>query len=1082
MTHPSNFRFLSTEYPLLFNIGQSMEYYLHSDPVVALVKMRVFCERIVEHCFDEECLAFPATDTLHTRLKKLEYERVLTNKIKNLFHLVKHRGNIAAHEHRGTVEEAQRMLEASYQIATWFYQVYSEENHDLSTYRFQMPPNLDARHALHQLEQEMTALEAKYQALLASRTLGELPEARAEELHQRRRQADRKVEMSEAQTRELIDLQLREAGWEVDTPTLNYKLHKTMPARGRNMAIAEWPCGRKWADYALFIGTELYAIVEAKKYARDISSDLRQAKTYAELVETRDGLQLLGEWQDYRVPFIFSTNGRPYLEQLKTKSGIWFLDVREPHNHARALQDWFSPKGLEKLLAQDIPQANQALAEQSTDFLTQANGLSLRDYQLKAIEAVEKKIRTVPDSNRALVAMATGTGKTRTIIGLCYRLIQSNRFRRILFLVDRRLLATQAMNAFLDNKIVGFNTFAEIYKVEGLKEMIPDVDTRLHFATVQSMVKRLLYQEGEGNTLTVDAYDCIIVDEAHRGYLLDQEMDEDEMEFKDQNDYTSKYRQVLDYFDAYAIGLTATPALHTKQIFGEPVFVYAYPEAVIDGWLIDHEPPYLIKTRLSEEGMLWEKGEKPKAYDQEENRIIELDELEDELLIEVQNFNRLVITENFNRTVLSELVRHLDPEGEEKTLIFAATDAHADMVVRLLYEGFTQIGIDVAEGAIEKITGKATKPEELTKRYKNEQYPNIAVTVDLLSTGIDVPAICNLVFLRRVRSRILYEQMLGRATRRCDDIGKEVFRIYDAVRIYEALEGYTNMKPVVVNPRATFSQLAEELPDIPSDARVTKQVEQIIAKLQRKKQHITGEEVERFQYHSQETDPESFINMLQRLSPQESVEQLVQMTGLWKYLDELKPPPAYQLFSEHDDELQEMERGYGQGQKPEDYLQGFARYIEENKNKIEALQLICTRPRELDRQSLRELRLLLEQEGYNSRALQSAWQQARNEDIAADIISYIRTLALGTTLVSHEERIRRAVSKVRQLRDWNKVQQKWLDLFEKQLIAETVLQRENLDEDPFDSKGGYARLNKIFDQELDKVLNLINEELYKDAS
>ncbi|MDX5437753.1 MAG: type I restriction-modification system endonuclease, partial [Pontibacter sp.] len=523
------------------------------------------------------------------------------------------------------------------------------------------------------------------------------------------------------ETRELIDQQLRKAGWQADTPTLNYKKHKTLPQPGKNMAIAEWPAGPKWADYALFVGLELYGIVEAKKYAQDISTNLGQSKVYAELAEAKHEAKLLGQWGKYKVPFLFSTNGRPYLEQIKTKSGIWFLDVRKETNNAKPLQGWYSPEGLVSMRERDIDLANEKLQTTSLDFLMSRSGLGLREYQVKAIKAVEQKLIQQPQDRRALIAMATGTGKTRTVIGLCYHLIQTNRFKRILFLVDRTLLGTQALNSFKDNKVVDLNTFADVYEVKELKEMVPGIDTRLQFATVQGMVKRLFYNESDEKLPSVDQYDCIIIDEAHRGYMLDKQLDEEDLEFKDQRDYISKYRMVLDYFDAYAIGLTATPALHTKEIFGHAVYTYSYREAVLDGYLIDHDPPYLIKTKLNEEGINWKKGEKPKAYDKESNAIVELEELEDELSIDVAGFNKLVLNENFNRTVVQQLVKELDPHSEEKTLIFAATDNHADTVVAMLKEEFNKAGIELPDDAVLKITGAVHDPETEVKKFKNEK-------------------------------------------------------------------------------------------------------------------------------------------------------------------------------------------------------------------------------------------------------------------------------------------------------------------------------------------------------------------------
>lgn len=1074
----SNFNFLENEFPILFNIGQSAEFNLHQDPVTCLFKLRLFCERLTDKLFEEHALEFPADNSFHNKLKTLEYEKVLPLNIKDLIFAIKAKGNIAVHQNKGTKEDAEKVLLSAFKISKWFYETYSAENKDISSAKFQIPENLDTRHALHILENDYKELEAKFNKLLTERETTGLPAEKQKDIRQRSEKAARKIEMSEAETRELIDAQLRKAGWEADTNTLNYKKNKTLPKKGKNMAIAEWPAGSLWADYALFINQDLYGIVEAKKYAQDISTNLGQSKIYAEKLEEKSTAKLLGQWGNYKTPFLFSTNGRPYLEQIKTKSGIWFLDVRKEHNTSRALQGWYSPEGLKKLYARDIEEANEKMKQSPLDFLKDPGRLGLREYQIKAIQAVEHKIISQPDDRRALIAMATGTGKTRTIIGLCYHLIKTNRFNRILFLVDRTLLGTQALNSFKDNKVVDLNTFADIYKINGLKEMVPDVETRLHFATVQSMVKRLFYNESDDKLPSVDQYDCIIIDEAHRGYLLDRQMDEDELSFKDQRDYVSKYRMVLDYFDAYAIGLTATPALHTKDIFGSAVYTYSYREAVIDGFLIDHDPPYIIKTKLSEEGIRWQRGEKPKAYDKESNSIIELEELEDELEIDVAGFNKLVVTESFNRTVVKELVNELDPNGEEKTIIFAATDEHADLVVQLLKEEFQKIGIDMPDDAIQKITGNSYNPQEQVNRYKNEKYPTIAVTVDLLTTGIDVPAICNIVFLRKVKSRILYEQMLGRATRRCDEIGKETFKIYDAVRLYETLQDYTQMKPVVVNPSATFQQLVGEFKEIDTNERAKKQLEQVIAKLQRKKHQMNDYHEEQFRYKAGGKDSDELIAELKEQPLQQNLQKVMKLSELWKFLDELKPSPAVQYVSDHQDEHVGTDRGYGKGLKPEDYLESFQKFIKENQNEITALRIICTNPKELNRQSLKELYLALDLKGYNTNSLKTAWKEAKNQEIAADIISFIRTMALGSTLESQEERVKRAVNKVREMRKWNKVQLNWLDRFEKQLIAETVLNVEDLNQEPFKGAGGYKKLDKVFENQLKDIIDKINDNLY----
>ena len=298
--------------------------------------------------------------------------------------------------------------------------------------------------------------------------------------------------------------------------------------------------------------------------------------------------------------------------------------------------------------------------------------------------------------------------------------------------------------------------------------------------------------------------------------------------------------------------------------------------------------------------------------------------------------------------------------------------------------------------------------------------------------------------------------------------------------MYEGLEDYTQMKPVTINPKTTFNQLVNEMDDIKSDARTKQQIEQIIAKFQRKKGYIDEDEEAKFAYFAQGKNPDEFIDMLKTLPEAEAGKTLKKYNQLWRYLDELKRTPDVQLVSEHEDKYIATERGYGKGQKPEDYINGFRDFVEENRNKITALTIICNRPTELDRKSLKELKLILDTEGFTERSLNTAWKSAKNEDIAADIIAYIRTFALGNALISHEERIKKAMAKVRSLKtDWSKTQQKWLDRFEKQLLQESILKKEDLDKAPFRKDGGYKRLNKIFRNELDTILMTMNEELYK---
>jgi type I restriction enzyme R subunit len=681
-------------------------------------------------------------------------------------------------------------------------------------------------------------------------------------------------------------------------------------------------------------------------------------------------------------------------------------------------------------LKQDIDQAQAKLQQEPFNY-----GIALRDYQIQAIKAVEAALER--GQRELLVAMATGTGKTKMCIALVYRLLKTKRFRRVLFLVDRTALGEQTANAFKESRMENLQTFADIFELKELKDAAPETETKVQIATVQGMVKRLLYPSDETAILTADQYDCIVVDECHRGYLLDRELSDAELEFRDFDDYISKYRRVLDQFDAVKIGLTATPALHTTQIFKEPVYTYTYRDAVIDGWLIDHEPPFQIKTRLSEEGIVWNAGDQMEFFNPQTGQL-DLVNAPDAVKIEVEQFNKKVVTEAFNRVVCEALAQHIDPSLPDKTLIFCATDHHADIVVSQFRQVLQEHYGSVDDEAIAKITGAADKPLELIRKFRNEVNPKIAVTVDLLTTGIDVPPICNLVFIRRVNSRILYEQMLGRATRRCDDIGKEVFRVFDAVRLYEAIAPVSSMKPLVVNPKLSFTQLVEELGTVTAPDAVDSIIGQLLSKFQRKRRHLSD--------HSQEQLEQLAGMPIQDIVPhlkQSGAAQVrdwfEQRQAIAQILDRQDGGTQPILVSSHADELRGVEQGYGVSEsgepysKPEDYLDRFKAFLQNNQNQIAALTVVVQRPRDLTRPQLKELRMLLDNAGYSETRLRSAWRGSTNEDIAASIIGFIRQAALGDALVPYSVRVDRALRKLLASQNWTAPQRKWLERIGSQL-------------------------------------------------
>lgn len=1064
----SNFSFFRGKWDVLANLGETAENNVYQDPHTTLMKLRLFGETLSKFILASENIRESFGTTQVDRINTLRREGLVESELIDIFDTIRRKGNKASHEADfGKVEEAKALIKLTFRLSTWFMEVYGDWN-------FQAPDYIEPT---EQTEADVDILQKEFEDKIKElekelELTRQKAESENDEVKIERKKISknfiRRQQLSEAETRAIIDEKLRLAGWEVDTHQFNNQTKGTFPEKNRNMAIAEWKVDGGRVDYALFIGLQLVGLIEAKAQRKNIPGILEsQTKEYAKNIFQHDKEVITPTTGKYKVPFLYATNGRPYLKQLQEESGIWFWDSRKPLEHARPLEGWHSPADLQLLLSQDDVDANKRLEEENI------KKFGLRHYQQNAVLATEAALKE--GQRRMLVAMATGTGKTRTAIALMYRLIKTKKCRRILFLVDRNSLGKQTEDALKDTKIEGYS-FSDIYDVKALEDMTPDVETKVQIATVQGMVRRLFYNESE-NMPSVGQYDFIIVDEAHRGYTSDREMSEEELTFRDQYDYISQYRRVIDYFDAACLGLTATPALHTTEIFGMPIYKYSYSEAVLDGYLVDHEPPYLFKTELSQAGISFEKDEEVEFFDVD-SAGIQLEKMEDTIRFEVEQFNKKVITEPFNRAVLNKLTDYIDPTSKEKTLIFAATDQHADLIVRLLKEAFKERGDEVEDDAIVKITGYIYKPLETIKRFKNERLPNIVVTVDLLTTGIDVPAITNLVFLRRIQSRILYDQMLGRATRLCPEIGKTHFNIYDAVGIYDKLQSYTEMKPVVKQQNYTISQLHESLSNATSEVEEAFYREQLVAKIQRRKQRFNEQGKQKFEELSNGKSLDEWVKEVQSYSSQDAKKDSV----LFEFVETFRAKGEKRYISKKEDEVTDVVRGYGEGNsRPEDYLDGFVQFIKENINEIPALHLVCTRPKDLTRQDLRELITILETKGFKQSHLQTAWKQTKNQDIAADIISFIRQAALGEALVDHDTRIKNAMQKVYSLNDWTPRQKKWLERIEKQLLQVPVLAptpQDAFSEEPFLSRGGYKMLRKEFGDYIDKVVTTINDSLY----
>nr|WP_246573976.1 type I restriction-modification system endonuclease [Chelatococcus asaccharovorans] len=1125
MTASPNFGFLSTHDAQLATLGGLAERYFRDDPPTSIFKLRQFAE-VLSKLVAAHHATYQDRDTFDETLRRLSFAGYLPKEAADVFHALRKVGNTAAHEAKGSHAQALTALKFARQLGIWFHRTYGRApsfnpgpfipppepvdasaplRDEIAKLRAQMEESLSAverarqeaeehararesfeerlkreaeeRAGWERLAQETEAEKAELASKLAAlqQAASSAPRTAAIELIELGEEAAAKIDLDEASTRALIDQQLRDNGWEADTKASRHS-EGARPAKGRNLAIAEWPTANGPADYALFTGTTLLGVVEAKRKRKNVSAAIDQAQRYSLGVKSSPDFSFAGgPWEDYKAPFVFAANGRSYLKQIETESGVWFRDVRRSTNHRRALVDWPTPEGLAGLLEIDEDAASATLKGQDFNF-----GFPLRPYQKLAIEAAEAQL--AGGKRTMLIAMATGTGKTKLAIAMLYRLLSAKRFRRICFVVDRSALGHQTAGEFSTTKVVSGKTFSEIFGLKGLEDVTPDVETKVHICTIQGLVKRVLYAADSSEAPPIDQYDLMVIDECHRGYLLDREMSDAELSFRGQEDYISKYRRVLDYFDAVKIGLTATPALHTTEIFGEPVFRYSYREAVVDGYLIDHEPPIRIETVLSRAGIGFSEGEQV-SYFVPQTGEVNTAILPDEIRFEVEQFNKQVITPEFNRVVAEELARHIDPALPGKTLVFAATDAHADMVVDALKKAFSETYGEIDDAAVKKITGSVDKVQNLIRSFRNDANPQIVVTVDLLTTGIDVPKITNLVFLRRVNSRILYEQMIGRATRRCDEIGKEVFRIFDAVDLYPNLQRLTDMKPIVVNPSISFELLIREMVAAKNDLERIAIGQQLAVKLRRRLKKLPDEARAQFEAVAGET-PEAMLQRVLDGPPEHVAAWLGARTAIAPILDWQSNglSPRYVPISAHADEVVAVSRGYGTARKPEDFLDSFSAFIRDNVNTIAALKLVVQRPRDLTRADLKELRLALDRKGFSEANLRRAWADARNEEIAASIIGFVRQAALGDPLTPYESRVKSAMRTILAERSWTDPQKRWLKRIGEQIAKETVVDREAIDKEPFIADGGFTRLNKVFGGELESILAGINEEMWKKSA
>lgn len=881
-----------------------------------------------------------------------------------------------------------------------------------------------------------------------------------------------------------IDTKLIRSGWTkiVDySDTLDLStLHRT--------AVKELPTDDGFADYVLYLNGKPYAVIEAKKLGLSPQNVLQQAQRYARTI--KDGL---GNYNSYKVPFAYSTNGEL----------IWFQDFRNELSRSRTIKEFHTPKAVEEMFQYDNVKNANWLIQNPPDYQ------KLRYYQKDAIKAIESAIANQKRS--MLVAMATGTGKTYTIASLIYRLLKSGSSKRILFLVDRKALAAQAVMEFAAYEAengLKFNQIYQVYSQRFQKNYLDDnekVDFSVlptgyltdpdgsqvfvYVCTIQRMQINLFGKEGMFSTsgdydpeddadkldIPINAFDTIIADECHRGYTSQE---------------ISKWREVLEHFDSIKIGLTATPAAHTTSYFKDIVYRYNYELAVKDGYLVDYDA-VKIESGVRIEGITIKEGDEIEEVNPETGAQ-QLDLLEDERHFEVTEVEREVTSPDSNKKIIQEYAKYaLDQEKETgrfpKTLIFADNDlphtSHSDQLVNLCRDIFGR-----GDAFVQKITGSPTvdRPLQRIKEFRNRPEPHIVVTVDMLSTGVDIPAIENIIFLRPVKSRILFEQMMGRGTRLCSNFPngmgtapKSHFTVFDCFggSLLEAFKNSTGITQVTpLPPTRTIEEVITEIAnnrDVDYNTRcLVKRLQRINREISAKGRQMLGKfipngDIGEFAKSLPANLDKDRVNTLQLLTNKDFIELLTHYP---------KPPRKFiKAISVEDTVTSEylFKTVDGRELKPDDYIKQFEKFVKENPEHIEALEVVLKKPTSWNTKALKELREKLSQapERFTDENLRRAYKYP-----LADIISMIKHAAKEEPLISGKERIDLAVTKVIDGKTFTPQQQEWLELIKKHLIENLTIEPTDFDSMPiFTNYGGsFNRINKDFDNDLMAYISKIN--------
>lgn len=904
----------------------------------------------------------------------------------------------------------------------------------------------------------------------------------------------------EQQARKKIDQRLNESGWVIqDKGNINFSASK-------GLAIREYQTDSGPADYISFVNKTPAAVIEAKR--AEEGHRLLQVEEQSNRYSSSD-LQYIGEAS---LPFIYESNGEI----------TRFTNLNDPKPRSREVFSFHKPETLEKWLNQQktLRERLQGLPGLNTD--------GLRDCQITAIQNLEQSFKE--GRPRALVQMATGSGKTFTAITQIYRLLKYADAKRILFLVDTTNLGEQAEQEFMKYTPKGENRkFTELYPVQLLRSSYIAPDSKVCISTIQRMYSILKGEELDewseqespneqfqpdepvpvayNEDVPIEFFDFIVIDECHRSIY-------------------NLWRQVLDYFDAFQVGLTATPDNRTFGYFKENVVSeYSHERAVADGVNVGYDV-FTIETEITQNG----KEIRAKEYVEKREKLTRekrWEQLDEDVEYSASQLDRDVVNPSQIRNIIRTFKDNLPvifPNRKEvpKTLIFAKTDSHCDDIIKTVREEFGE-GNDFCK----KVTYKTEEdPKSILQQFRNEYYPRIAVTVDMIATGTDVKPIECLLFMRDVKSRNYFEQMKGRGTRTLqkEDLervtpsaktDKTHFVIVDAVGVTKSVK--TDSRPLEQNKSVKTKDLLHHIMMGSADEDYYDSAANRLARLNKELdpeqkstfEAIAGKSIntvvnELLDAHNpdkiQELADKSAGEGGTEGDEEKAREQLKEkasstFTGeLIEYIQEARKQKYQIIDTTNRDKVTHVGWDKEQKQLSETVAENFKTYIRENKDEITAFKIFYDQPhrlKEVTYKMIKEVVAKIRQDKPNLAPLHvwKAYAQLENyqgKDPQSELTALVALLRKVCGLDSELCPFDATVDK--NFQDWvfdkqagslkfNDQQMEWLRMIKNHIATSMHFSKDDLDYAPFDAKGGIGRMYKLFGNQMDEIIEEMNEEL-----